>query len=56
VTLQSSSKGAGAGSGGGCSPSEPAYTVQIAFDPLPAASAISAATKVVATTSPGGAR
>jgi hypothetical protein len=58
VTLQSSSKGGGgAAGGGGCSPHEPAYTVQIAFDPIPAASAISTITSAKAsTTSSGGAR
>jgi hypothetical protein len=58
VTLQSSAKGAGAGAGaaGGCAASEPAYTVQIAFAPLPAAATISATTRAAATTSLGGAR
>jgi hypothetical protein len=58
VTLQSSSKGGGGAAGGsGCSAHEPAYTVQIAFDPIPAASAISTITSAKASkTSSGGAR
>jgi hypothetical protein len=57
VTLQSSSKGGGAAAGGGCSPHEPAYAVAIAFDPIPAASAISTVTSAKAsTTSSGGVR
>jgi Tfp pilus assembly protein PilN len=44
VTLQSSTKGSGGGSGssGGCSGSDPVFTVQVAFAPLPAAAALSA--------------
>ena len=52
VTLQSSTKGAGAGGGGGgCATGEPGYSVTVAFDPIPAAAAISSVT-----TSSGGAR
>jgi hypothetical protein len=60
VTLQSSTKASGgsAGSaGGGCAASEPAYTVQVAFEALPTPSTTHAATKSAAsTTSTGGAR
>jgi hypothetical protein len=55
VTLQSSTKGAGGG--GGCAIGEPGYSVQVAFDPIPASSAISSITSAKAsTTSSGGAR
>jgi Tfp pilus assembly protein PilN len=51
VTLQSSTAGSrGAGessSGGGCSSSDPVFSVQITFDPLPTAEAVTAATKTV---------
>jgi Tfp pilus assembly protein PilN len=48
VTLQSSTKaGAGAGaSAGQCLGSQPAFTVQVAFDPLPSSSTISSTTKL----------
>ena len=61
VTLQTSTKtspgaGTGAGAGvGGCPPADPAYTIQLTFDPLPAASAIKAAT-IVPASSTGGSR
>jgi hypothetical protein len=52
VVLQSSTKGSSAGSSGGasggCPGTDPAFTVQVNFDPLPAASAVSTATKTVA--------
>ena len=56
VTLQSSTKaasGGGSASGaGGCAPNQPAYTLQVAFQPLPtpSAAASSNTTVVVATT------
>jgi len=60
VTLQSSTKAsvASTGAGGaGCVGGEPAYTVQIAFEPLPTAAATQSATRAAAsTTSSGGAR
>jgi Tfp pilus assembly protein PilN len=63
VTLQSSTKsslGAGTPGGGGCVGGEPAYTVQIAFEALPAPSAIRSTTAPVASTATsapaGGAR
>jgi Tfp pilus assembly protein PilN len=48
VTLQSSSKAAagGASPSGGCQGANPAFTVQIAFNPLPSSAAISSATKL----------
>jgi Tfp pilus assembly protein PilN len=71
VTLQSSTKAGGSGAAGGggssgtCVGSDPAFTVQVSFDPLPAASALSrpasgsgsaSATSAPPTTSVGGAR
>jgi hypothetical protein len=60
VTLQSSTKASGGSAGGGgagCAASEPAYTVQVAFEALPTPSTTHAATKSAAsTTSTGGAR
>jgi hypothetical protein len=56
VTLQSSTKaasGGGSASGaGGCAPNQPAYTLQVAFQPLPTPSgaASSNTTVVVAST------
>ena len=56
VTLQSSTKaasGGGSASGaGGCAPNQPAYNLQVAFEPLPTPSAASSSntTVVVATT------
>ncbi len=51
VTLQSSTGGpkqAGGSSGtGGCSSSDPVFSVQITFDPLPTAAAVAAATKTI---------
>jgi len=55
VTLQSSTKGAstGASASGGCPKNAPAFTAQIAFDPLPASTAkVSTTTTVAATASP----
>jgi Tfp pilus assembly protein PilN len=49
VTLQSSTKSGttgsagGASGSGGCEPSQPAFTVQVTFDPLPSSSAITSA-------------
>jgi hypothetical protein len=55
VVLQSSTKGstagAGGGASGGCPGGDPAFTVQVNFDALPATSAVSAATKTVASAS-----
>jgi Tfp pilus assembly protein PilN len=64
VTLQSSTKSAstgGSGGGsGGCAGGDPAFTVLISFDPLPAASALgsssSTTASVAATTEPSKAR
>jgi Tfp pilus assembly protein PilN len=54
VTLQSSAKGGASGGSGGCSGKDPAFTVQIAFDPLPAPPATGAAsTATAAATSTG---
>ena len=54
VTLQSSAKGGSSGGSGGCSGKDPAFTVQVAFDPLPATPAVGAAsTATAAATSPG---
>jgi Tfp pilus assembly protein PilN len=49
VTLQSSTAGSAGGStgGGGCPAHAPAFTAVIAFDPLPSATAVAAATKTV---------
>jgi hypothetical protein len=41
---ESSSTGAGGGASGGCPPHDPSYTAQVTFEPLPAASAVAAAT------------
>lgn len=53
VTLQSSAKGGStSGGNGGCSGKDPAFTVQVAFDPLPATPAASSpATATAAATS-----
>ncbi len=55
VLLQSSTKGSssgpGGGASGGCPGGDPAFTVQVNFDALPATSAVSAATKTVANAS-----
>jgi Tfp pilus assembly protein PilN len=59
VTLQSSTKSAaGSGSGGGgCVAGEPAFTVQVTFNPLPPTTAgTGAATSAVGATPTGGAR
>jgi Tfp pilus assembly protein PilN len=67
VTLQSSAKGGStSGGNGGCSGKDPVFTVQVAFDPLPATPAAGAASTATAaatstgtaqpTTSTGGAR
>jgi Tfp pilus assembly protein PilN len=54
VTLQSSAKGGASGGSGGCSGKDPAFTVQVAFDPLPATPAAGAAsTATAAATSTG---
>jgi Tfp pilus assembly protein PilN len=57
VTLQSSTKstssGASAGSGG-CSASDPIFTVQVTFDPLPAASAITSSTAAASASATAG--
>jgi Tfp pilus assembly protein PilN len=57
VTLQSSTKtgaasgGAGSGAAGGCAPNQPAYTLQVSYEPLPTPSAAtSTETKVVVAT------
>jgi hypothetical protein len=54
VTLQSSTKAAGAGSGGGaaggCPGTDPAFTMTVTFQPLPSASASAAAPTTVAAT------
>jgi hypothetical protein len=57
VTLQNSTKNSGAGAGGTglCPPGGPAFTVRLTFEPMPAASAIRAASIVPAATF-GGAR
>jgi len=44
VTLQSSTKAASSGPGGGCPKAYPVFNVQIEFNPLPASSAVSSAT------------
>jgi hypothetical protein len=56
VTLQSSAKGGStSGGNGGCSGKDPVFTVQVAFDPLPATPAVGAAsTATAAATSTGG--
>lgn len=58
VTLQSSAKassgGAATGASGSCPLPDPAFTVQLTFDPLPPAATIAAATAVPAST--GGSR
>lgn len=57
VTLQSSTKGASTGgsASGGCPKNSPAFTAQIAFDPLPASANKIATTSTVAVTTPSGA-
>jgi hypothetical protein len=60
VTLQSSTKssaGASAGAGGlgGCAKSDPAFSVQVSFDPLPTSSVTSSSLARLAT-APGGGR
>jgi Tfp pilus assembly protein PilN len=57
VTLQSSTKSAGGGTStgaGSCPGADPAFTVQIAFDPLPATPASSSAAVAAPTSSPSG--
>jgi Tfp pilus assembly protein PilN len=50
VTLQSSTKtAAGGGAGGGCPGGDPAFAIQVTFQPLPTAAAVSAATTTVST-------
>jgi hypothetical protein len=58
VTLQSSAKGgSSSGGSGGCSGKDPVFTVQVAFDPLPATPAPGAAsTATAAATSTGAAQ
>jgi Tfp pilus assembly protein PilN len=57
VTLQSSTKaasGGGSASGaGGCAPSQPAYTLQVAFQPLPTPSAAASSNTTVVVASTG---
>jgi hypothetical protein len=54
VTLQSSAKGSGSGGSGACAAKDPVFTVQVAFDPLPATpTASSPATATAAATSTG---
>jgi Tfp pilus assembly protein PilN len=57
VTLQSSAKagsgGAGSAGAGGCTASQPAFAMQISFDPLPSASVTTPSTRQ-STTSTGG--
>jgi Tfp pilus assembly protein PilN len=56
VTLQSSAKGSSTSSGsGGCSPKDPVFTVQVAFDPLPTTPTAGSATTATAATTPTGA-
>jgi Tfp pilus assembly protein PilN len=62
VTLQSSTSGpranattSGTTSTGGCSSSDPVFSVVITFEPLPAASAVTAATKTVSDSASKGA-
>jgi hypothetical protein len=43
VTLQSSTKGSGSSSSGGCPPGGPAFAVTVTFDPLPSATTAAAA-------------
>jgi Tfp pilus assembly protein PilN len=55
VTLQSSTKGSGggaSGASGGCPGHDPAFTVQVAFAPLPAAAAISSLTRTASVKDP----
>jgi hypothetical protein len=54
VTLQSSTKGSGGGGGGSCAAGEPGYSVQVAFDPIPASSAISSVTRTAASSAGAG--
>lgn len=51
VTLQSSTKGAGGGTNGGCGERAPVFSVQISFEALPSTTAAAAAAKTVANTS-----
>ncbi len=56
VTLQSSSKataGGGSSPSGGCQGTNPAFTVQITFNPLPSSGAISSATKLTSANGAG---
>ncbi len=55
VTLQSSTKSGAGGGGGaaGCLGTEPAFSVQVTFQPLPVQTATSAGTATVASTSAG---
>jgi hypothetical protein len=57
VTLQSSTKTSGSGSGnaaGGCPGADPVFSMTVTFQPLPSASASAAATATVAATSGSG--
>jgi hypothetical protein len=58
VTLTSSTSSAasasGGGASGGCPAGDPAFTLQVTFDPLPSASAVAAATKTVSDHTPAG--
>jgi Tfp pilus assembly protein PilN len=57
VTLQSSTESAAGGSAssgaGKCSPEVPAFTVQVAFEPLPSSSTISSTTQLTSQTGAG---
>ena len=53
VTLQSSTQAGGGSGGGGCPAGDPAFAVQITFDPLPTASSTSSATATAAASSGG---
>jgi Tfp pilus assembly protein PilN len=59
VTLQSSTKASGSSGGssgsGGCASADPAFSVTIAFDPLPAVSAATAAPATASPATPTGA-
>lgn len=48
VSSISTSGGGGSGGGGGCPGHDPAYTVQVLFDPLPSGPAVVSATQTVA--------
>jgi Tfp pilus assembly protein PilN len=57
VTLQSSTKATGTGGSGGCAPGQPAYSVQIAFSPIPTSAIIGSTSKAtVASASAGAAK